>query len=190
MQSLGVILDEQGRHPEAEKVYREALLIQRKVLGQEHPDIVTTLTNLGQTLSHAKRDAEAVAVLREALSMSREVYGERGIDTAHVLAGLAEVEWRKGDLGAAEGHAALALSIREEAFGLDHPDTAEARVLHGRLLVEERRFAEAETALRRGHEALEKQAGPEARRREAREALVRLYERWGKPKEAARYRSS
>ena len=45
-----MLLDEQGRYAEAEKTYREALAIQRKVLGQEHPDIVTTLTNLGNTL--------------------------------------------------------------------------------------------------------------------------------------------
>jgi serine/threonine-protein kinase len=188
MQSLGVLYDDTGRYEEAEQIYREALALQRKVLGQEHPDIVTTLTNLANTLNHTGRLAEAEAVLREALPMSRKLYGEEAIDTAHVLAALAEAELRLGHLEAAERDAASALAVREKAFGLEHPDTAEARVLHGRVLVAQRRYAEAETALRLGFEVLEKQPGPEARRIAARQALAELYEKWRKPAEAARYR--
>jgi tetratricopeptide (TPR) repeat protein len=120
--------------------------------------------------------------------MSRKLYGAEAADTAHVLAALGEVELKLGHLDAAEADAAEALAIREKAVGMAHPDTAEARLLHGRVLLAQGRFAEAETALRRSFDQLEKQPGLEARRQAAREALVDLYERWKKPREAVRYR--
>src|SRR6185503_7169489 len=75
----------QGRYPEAERSYRDALAIQRKVLGAEHPDIVTTLTNLANTLSHAGKLEAADEVYREALPMSRKLFGPETTDTAHLL---------------------------------------------------------------------------------------------------------
>jgi tetratricopeptide (TPR) repeat protein len=92
--------------------------------------------------------------------MSRKLYGDEGIDTAHVHAALAEAELQLGHLEAAERDAAAALAIREKALGLEHTDTAEARVLHGRVLLAQRRYAVAETALRPAFEQLQKQPGP------------------------------
>ena len=100
------------------------------------------------------------------------------------------MELQLGHLEAADADAAEALAIREKVFGLEHPDTAEARVLHGKVLLARGRLAQAETALRRGFEVLQKHPGREARQNTAREALVELYLKWKKPAEAARYRSS
>ena len=120
MQSVGVILDEQKKYDEAEKTYREALAIQRKVLGALHPDIVTTLTNLANTLSHAGKLATAAGVYREALTMSEKVYGRQTTDTAHVLAGLAELELRQGRRPEAEALARESLATREKFLGAAH----------------------------------------------------------------------
>jgi serine/threonine-protein kinase len=188
MQQVGVLLDEQGKHREAEQVYREALAIQRKLLGQEHPDIVSTLTNLANTLLHAGRLADAEAVYREALPMARKLFGPRTTDAAYVLAGLAEVERGQGRLAQAETTAREALAIREERLGKEHAETAESLGLLGRVLVDQGRHAEAEAALLRAEALMEKQPMLEARRREVRDALRRLYERWDRPKDAARYR--
>ncbi len=184
LQSLGVLEDEQGRYAEAEKTYREALALQRKVLGQEHADVVTTLTNLGNTLVHAGRDAEAAAVFAEALPMSRKLYGADSTDTAFVLAGLADVERRRGNLREAEALAREVLEYREKKLGPDHTDTAEARVLLGEVLLDRGLLADAEANLRRGLTDLESQPGLEARRRTARDALRRLYEKQGRAAEA------
>jgi serine/threonine protein kinase/tetratricopeptide (TPR) repeat protein len=188
MQQVAVLLDEQGRYPEAEQAYREALAIQRKVLGQEHPDIVSTLTNLADTLSHAGRLDDAEDVYLEALPMSRKLFGPETTDTAHLLVGLGDLERRRGRLGEGEAAAREALAIRETQLGPEHPDAAEARALLGRVLLDGKRYAEAETALLRAAELLDKQPTLESRRREVRDALGQLYERWGRPAEAARYR--
>ena len=41
MSNLAIVLDAEGRHAEAEKLEREALGIQRRVLAPEHRDILT-----------------------------------------------------------------------------------------------------------------------------------------------------
>ena len=189
LESLGVLLDERKLYPEAEKTYREALARQRKVLGQEHADIVTTLTNLANTLSHAGRLDEARSLYHEALPMSRKFFGEKSTDAGHILAGWAEVERRAGRLGEAEAMAREALAIREAHLGAEHSDTAEAEVLLGEVLLDQGRFAKAEVKLLRGFGLLQAQRGLEARRLEAREVLHRLYLKWGRPDEAARYRT-
>jgi len=78
--------------------------------------------------------------------------------------------------------------VVERELGADHAETAEALVLLGRLLVDGRRFSEAEAPLVRAVSVMDTQKGLEARRREARDAIVRLYEKWGRPEEAARFR--
>ena len=40
----------QGKYDEAEPLYREALAIDRKVSGNEHPDVATSLNNLAGLL--------------------------------------------------------------------------------------------------------------------------------------------
>lgn len=82
-----------------------------------------------------------------------------------------------------------ALSIREAHLGAEHSDSAEAEVLLGEVLLDQARFAEAEPRLLHGLGLLEAQKGLESRRLEARGALQRLYEKWGRPEQAALYRS-
>jgi serine/threonine-protein kinase len=187
MQQVGVLVDEQGRYAEAEQTYRQALAVQRKVLGREHPDIVSTLTNLGNTLLHAGRLADAEAVYGEALPMARTLFGPETTDAAYVLAGLADVQRRQGRLAEAEQTAREALAIREERLGREHAETAESLGLLGRVLADRGRNAEAEAALLQAAALMEKQPMLEARRREVREALRKLYEQWGRPADAARY---
>jgi serine/threonine-protein kinase len=188
LQSLGVLQDERGWHDEAEKTYREALDLQRKVLGQEHADIVTSLTNLGNALSHAGRLADAEQAYREALPMSRKFYGTDSLDEAAVVVGLSDVERRRGRLAEADALAREAVRIREARLGADHLDTAEALLALGRALLDAGRFPEAEAALLRGLGLLEAKGGLARRRAEAREAVRTLYEKWGRPAEASRFR--
>jgi eukaryotic-like serine/threonine-protein kinase len=190
LQSLGVLQDERKLYPEAERTYREALALQRKTLGPEHADIVTTLTNLANTLSHAGRLDDARKVFGEALPMSRKFFGDDSTDAGHVLAGLADVERRSGRLAEAEAQAREALAIRTSRLGADHADAAEAEVLLGEVLLDQGRLAEAETRILHGLGLLEAQKGLDSRRAEARSALRRLYEKWGRPEQAALYQSS
>jgi hypothetical protein len=55
-------------HNEAEKLDREALNIERRVLGPEHSDTLVSMVNLGRVLTEAGRYAEAEKLQREELT--------------------------------------------------------------------------------------------------------------------------
>ena len=50
-------------------MYREALAMRRKLLGNEHPDVATTLNGLAWVLAVKGKLAEAETMYREALAM-------------------------------------------------------------------------------------------------------------------------
>ncbi|KAL1970175.1 hypothetical protein VTN77DRAFT_6580 [Rasamsonia byssochlamydoides] len=48
--NLGIVLENQGKYQEAEKMYRQALEGREKVLGPEHPDTVRSVDRLASVL--------------------------------------------------------------------------------------------------------------------------------------------
>ena len=46
MNNLAIVLCDEGRYAEAEKLHRETLDIRRRVLGPEHPDTLMSMNNL------------------------------------------------------------------------------------------------------------------------------------------------
>jgi hypothetical protein len=67
MGNLASILDSEGHYAEAEKLYRETLVLQRRVLGPENPYTAISTYNLGAAAAHQGRDAEAISLLRESV---------------------------------------------------------------------------------------------------------------------------
>jgi Flp pilus assembly protein TadD len=70
-------------------MYREALAVSQKVLGPEHPDKATSLSNLAVLLQARGKLAEAEPMYREALAVSQKVLGPEHPDTAQSLNNLA-----------------------------------------------------------------------------------------------------
>src|ERR1035438_8552798 len=75
MNCLATALDDEGRYAEAEKLYRETLDIQRRVLGTEHPDTLRSMNNLAIVLNHQRRFTEAEKLHRETLDIQRRILG-------------------------------------------------------------------------------------------------------------------
>ncbi|MEM7679316.1 MAG: tetratricopeptide repeat protein, partial [Myxococcota bacterium] len=64
---LGYMLTKQGRHEKAVETYHQALAIQRRHLGSEHPEVAITLTNLAQSTRGAGAPfAQWASLYREA----------------------------------------------------------------------------------------------------------------------------
>ena len=61
---------------QAEVSTRDVLERWSRLLGEEHPNTLTTLNNLGAILSELGRFEEAEAVLRRAVALRRKVFGE------------------------------------------------------------------------------------------------------------------
>ncbi|WP_256324724.1 tetratricopeptide repeat protein [Succiniclasticum ruminis] len=55
------------RYEEALKMWEEVLSLQRKILGEEHPDTITAMSNLAASLSELGRYQEAVKQYEEVL---------------------------------------------------------------------------------------------------------------------------
>ncbi len=82
LNTLANILYIQGEYAEAETLIRQALLIQRKHLGEEHPEVGQAMNSLGTLLQLQGKYAEAESVFRQALAMRRELLGEEHPEVA------------------------------------------------------------------------------------------------------------
>lgn len=115
---LGNNLADQGRAPEADSLYREALAIQRRIQ-PDHPVVGSTLNGLGlvaQTLGDL-RGAEGW--LREALEQFRRTLGEGHLQTANVRVNLAELlSWDPARASEADTLLSRAIQDLEEAAPL------------------------------------------------------------------------
>lgn len=98
----------------AELLVREALAIRREVFGNQHPDTLGTVNNLGGLLVEEGKLTEAKPLLREALACNRETLGNGHPDTVRSINKL-------GHLLRKQGKKALARSRGN--VGSRHPTT-------------------------------------------------------------------
>jgi eukaryotic-like serine/threonine-protein kinase len=152
---IGEILNDMGmlRHRArdfdgAERLYREALAIQRRVHGPLHSEVATSLHNLGALLRTRGRLAEAESVFREVIALEARLYGGDHPNTADSWGYLGHVLRAKGDLAGAEAAYRRGLAINRAKRGSTHFATFSALHNLGRLLLEAGRPAEAEPLLR------------------------------------------
>ena len=61
---------DQGKYAEASQLQEEALAVEKRVLGEEHPDALTTAGNLASTYKMQGRYAEAVELQVRAFYLS------------------------------------------------------------------------------------------------------------------------
>ncbi len=179
LNNLAAVLHAKGAYDEAERLYREALAIRRKALGDEHPDVAEGRSNLLQ-LRLAKEDfVGAEAVGRELLARGRS-------HSTLAIVGmclLKQAKWEE-----AEPILRECLAIRERELPDDWLRWNTASML-GEALCGQGKHAEAEPLLTEGYEKLRPPDPLLFRKREALERIVKLYEEWGKPDEAAAWRA-
>lgn len=104
--------------------YREkALHLQRKLLGDRHPDVATSLNNLSNLYGAQGDPRRALRCLEEALQIQRETLGERHPYTAMSLANMGMNHGRLDEPEQALAHLLRALDIQRELLGDAHADT-------------------------------------------------------------------
>jgi serine/threonine-protein kinase len=189
LNNLGGTLFRLQDYAGAERAYREAAEIRRRQPGGVHPNLAIPLGNLGEALEYQGKLADAERSYREALEIRRQTLGPTHRDVAFALSSLSRCLQRTGRFAEAERLSSEGLSIAARSLPPDHPDLPGQRSVLGGALVGLRRFAEAEPLLVESHAALSAQPGKDIEVRETLRTLVKLYESWGRPAEAARYRS-
>ena len=117
-------LNQQGRYSEAIPLAQQALAIRETALGENHPDVATSLNNLAELYRAQGNYAAAEPLYQRSLSIRETALGETHPDVAQSLNNLALLYQAQGNYAAAELLYQRSLSIRETALGENHPDVA------------------------------------------------------------------
>ena len=115
-------LNAQGRYSAVEPLLKESLYMRQELLGESHPDVASSLSNLAFLYNNQGRYSEAEPLLQESLRMSRTLLGESHIDVASILNNLALTYTCQGRYGEAKPLYDEALKMRRELLGESHPD--------------------------------------------------------------------
>jgi CHAT domain-containing protein/tetratricopeptide (TPR) repeat protein len=123
LNAAGEAAYKKAQYEEAANLFRRALEIQRRWLGERHPDTAASYGGLALTLQARGDLPGAEAIARKALAIDLEKLGERHRETATSYNNLAMVLRARGDLPGAEAMHRRALAIRLEVLGERHPYT-------------------------------------------------------------------
>jgi tetratricopeptide (TPR) repeat protein len=122
--NLGVVCRSQGDLPAARKHTEQALALQRKLFGEQHPAVANSLNNLGVVCREQGDLAAARKHIEQALALRRKLFGEQHPDVANSLASLGWLCHARGDLPAARKLFEQALALHRKLHGEQHADAA------------------------------------------------------------------
>ncbi|MFM7881683.1 MAG: tetratricopeptide repeat protein, partial [Microcystis panniformis] len=95
----------------------------KQLLGDNHPDVATSLNNLALLYSSQGRYTEAEPLYLQALDLRKQLLGDNHPHVATSLNNLAELYRSQGRYTEAEPLYLEALAIAEQALGENHPNT-------------------------------------------------------------------
>jgi eukaryotic-like serine/threonine-protein kinase len=134
----------------AKQTYEQALDIDRRVLGDDHPRVAQHLDNLAIVAQNMGDLKQAETLYRDALSRMQRAYGENHPETAITKGNYGLLLQREGRLTEAEPLLRDAVAIRLSLFGSDNYKVGYGRVslamlLHdkGDLVASENEFRQA-----------------------------------------------
>ena len=186
---LGTLLHDRGQLDTAEEALREALDLHRAAQGPDHPYVAYDMTSLAMLLADMGRAGEAETLLRQALAIYEGSLGPEHQYIASTLTELGAVLTERG--AGEEGVSVLqrAMDIRAVDYGPGDPLSAATSAAYGHALARIGRFEEAEKLLLGSVGTLSEARGTSSRRtRRAIEWIAELYDVWGRPDDAIRWR--
>ena len=113
-----------GKYDRALVVAQKALQVALQNVGPDHPDVATSLNNLGGLYKTQSDYAKAEPLYKRSLAIMEKVLGPDHPSVATSLNNLATLYDTQGDYAKAEPLYKRSLAIREKALGPDHPDVA------------------------------------------------------------------
>ncbi|MDP2276068.1 MAG: tetratricopeptide repeat protein [Archangium sp.] len=115
--------------------FERVLNLQQEHLGNEHPDVASTLNNLGIVLTHLGRYEEAVTRYDQSLRLHEKLEGSEHPNVAFASHNLAVALRRMGKALEARAAFERALQIRRKALGINHPESLHSAQALVRLLI-------------------------------------------------------
>lgn len=161
MQTLAITLRELGLLEEAFVPQTTALTIRQRELGDEHPDTLISLDELGSLQMDKGEFNKAEDCYRKVLDSRRRILGEDQPETLSSINNLAVVLRKSGKLQEAEVLYLDVLARRRELLGEEHPDTLNSLSNLGKLRQTQGRLSEAEACFREAVDKYRNVRGPE-----------------------------
>ncbi|HBP88130.1 MAG TPA: hypothetical protein DD706_10595 [Nitrospiraceae bacterium] len=124
LNQTAIYLYERARYPDAEPLFQRSLAIWEEALGPTHPDVATSLNNLGGLYDSQGQYGKAEPLYQRALAIREQALGPTHPQVATSLNNLGLLYHRQGQYGKAEPLLQRALAIAEQALGPTHPDVA------------------------------------------------------------------
>lgn len=140
----GRYLWERGRYREAQAVLERALATATSALGNDHPEVAQSLSNLGNVHFYRGRYADAQALYERALTIREGAFGPEHPLVATSLNGLASLYKEQGQDDAARPLYERALAIRERVLGAEHELVGASLNNLALIHYDQGRFAEAQ----------------------------------------------
>ncbi|REJ42896.1 MAG: tetratricopeptide repeat protein [Microcystis flos-aquae TF09] len=134
----------QGLYAIAEPYCQDCLTATRTHLGDNHPDVATSLNNLALLYDYQGRYTEAEPLYLEALDLRKRLLGDNHPDVATSLNNLAGLYYSQGRYTEAEPLFLEALDLRKRLLGDNHPDVAQSLNNLAGLYRSQGRYTEAE----------------------------------------------
>jgi hypothetical protein len=113
-----------GAYSTARALQEEVLQVSRRVLGAEHPNTLTAMSNLAQSLSAQGDMAGARALEEEVLQVRRRVLGAQHPNTLTAMNNLAHSLRAQGEVAGARALQEEVLQVRRRVLGAEHPNTS------------------------------------------------------------------
>ena len=161
MDTLGDVYQSAGLPASAQPQFERALEIQRRVLGPEHPDTLTSMGGLALAIYSQGRYAEAEKLLRETVRLRSLVLGPEHPRTLESTDQLSWAILRQGRYPEAEKLSQESLRLKRRVLGPDHPDTLYSMNALASAFYFQRRYAEAEKLYRETFETKRRVLGPD-----------------------------
>jgi len=122
--NLAMAYSTDGRHKEAETLFREGLTANRRMLGPDHPETAVAIGNLAMVLMNSKQYAEAEKLYREALELDTRLLGPDHLFTLTALNGLGWANLEQHHFEEAGRNLHEALSKERRVLGENNQYTA------------------------------------------------------------------
>jgi serine/threonine protein kinase/tetratricopeptide (TPR) repeat protein len=193
MQTLAGAYGDAGRLNDAMPLNEEALKLRKAKLGPDHPDTLQSMNNLAVAYRDAGRLNDALSLFEESLKGCKAKLGPDHPNTLLTLNNLAGAYLAASRWSEAEWTARDCLDHRAKKQPDDWWRFHTMSQL-GDALAGQNKYAEAEPLLLRGYEGLKAHAAKIPGRSkksltEAAERVMKLYEAWGKPDQAAAWKA-
>jgi DNA-binding SARP family transcriptional activator len=115
------------RHHLARDLFAELLLVQRRMVGAEHPDTLATHDSLARWTGYAGDTAGARDLYAELLQAQQRVLGAEHPETLATSYNMSLFTGQSGDYAGARDLCADLVPVQQRVLGAEHPDTLGTR---------------------------------------------------------------